>query len=340
MGKGNPESRIMLVGEAPGAEEERSGEVFSGPAGKLLDKLLERASLSRETVYITNAAKCRPPENRTPERWETKTCAEHYLSAEIEAINPTHILLLGNAALTAVAKKSGITKHRGVRLDVNGLPRTITVMAAFHPAYALRNPGVYPTLQEDVRRFARAIKGEFQVVPVRKRYVATVAGLKHVIKTLEEAPTGTAVSYDVENRYRPWDPDWSIQCLGISIDGQTSYVIPLYHPESPFRRKWTQLLAHLRGPLTRPDLKLIAQNGKHDNVQLAGAGLFLEHKFDIMLAAHLLDENRPKNLGFLSQTYLGADVYKGSVDLKPEKILHEPIRRLCSYNGEDVGYTH
>ncbi|HEY7417924.1 MAG TPA: DNA polymerase [Ktedonobacteraceae bacterium] len=340
MGKGDPASRVMLVGEAPGREEERSGKVFSGAAGQLLDKCLERAGLSPSELYITNAVKCRPPDNRTPERIEAKICASEYLTAEIEEVRPTHILLLGNAALQAVARKSGITKHRGVRLEIKGHPKSRTIMAAFHPAYALRNPGVHPTLQEDIRRFARAIKGEFQVVPVAKKYVGTVDGLRKVIALLESAPPGSVVSYDVENRYRPWDKDWSIQCLGVSLDGHTSYVIPLYHPDSPFGKKWKSVLAHLRHALIRPDIKLVAQNGKHDNVQLAGAGIFLEHRFDVMLAAHLLDENRPKNLGFLSQTYLGADVYKGGLDLKPEQILKVPIKDLCAYNGEDVGYTH
>jgi len=212
-------------------------------------------------------------------------------------------------------------------------------MAAFHPAYALRNPGVHPVFQEDIRRFARALKGEFQVVPVQAKFVATIKGVRRVIQLLEEAPSGTVVSYDVENRNRPWDPDWSIQCLGLSIDGQVAYVIPLFHPQSPFRKIWKALLLHLREVLTRPDFILTAQNGKHDNVQLAGAGIFLEHHFDVMIAAHLIDENRPKNLGFLSQTYLGADVYKGSLDLNPDKILKAPLKQLCAYNGTDVGYT-
>jgi DNA polymerase-1 len=126
----------------------------------------------------------------------------------------------------------------------------------------------------------------------------------------------------------------------LSLDGITSYVIPLYHPESPFRKQWKLVLDKLRPLLTRRDLKFVAQNGKHDNVQLAGAGVFMEHTFDLLIAAHLIDENRPKNLGFLSQTYLGADSYKGEVELKPEKILHVPLRDLCSYNGTDVGYSH
>ncbi len=339
MGSGKPASRVMIVGEAPGGNEEKTGVVFSGAAGKLLNKCLERAGLDRNELYVTNAVKCRPPENRKPERFEAKVCSETYLTREFEEINPTHVLLLGNEALTAVARKSGITKQRGVRLDIKGQPRDRTIMATFHPAYALRNPGIHPTLQEDIRRFARAIKGEFQVVPVRKKYVSTVEGVRGVIRLLQSAPPRTVVAYDVENRYVPWHPDWSIQCLGISLDGKTSYVIPLYHPDSPFRKSWKKLLLHLRAALTRKDLIFVGQNAKHDNVQLAGVGIFMEHNFDVMLASHLIDENRPKNLGFLSQTYLGADVYKGMVELKPEKILNEPIKLLCAYNGEDVGYT-
>ena len=339
MGNGNPKSRIMIIGEAPGANEEKTGKIFSGLAGQELDKMLTRAGLKREEIYVTNVVKCRPPDNATPDRRDAKTCADVFITRELEEVDPTHVLLLGNSALTAVAKKSGITKHRGVRLDISGQPASRTIMAAFHPAYALRNPGVYPTLQEDIRRFARAIQGKFQVVPVQTYMVKSVKGFRSVLKLLERAPAGTVVSYDVENRYAPWHPDWSIQCLGISIDGENAYVIPLFHPQSPLRKVWKQLLLHLRQTLQRDDFILVGQNAKHDNVQLAGAGIFLEHHFDLMLAAHLIEENRPKGLGFLTQTYLGADVYKGNVDLKPEKILQSNLRELCEYNGNDVGYS-
>lgn len=156
---------------------------------------------------------------------------------------------------------------------------------------------------------------------------------------LDALPSGTAVAYDVENRHAPWQLDWAIVCLGISWDGETTYVVPLAHPESPFNKNWRKVLRYLKPALERHDLKLVGQNAKHDNLQLAGASVFLEHRFDIMLAAHLLDENRPKNLGFLSQSILGADEYKGMVETKPEKIMGEPIRKLALYNGNDVGYT-
>jgi DNA polymerase-1 len=254
-------------------------------------------------------------------------------------VDPTHILLLGNHALKGVARRSGITKHRGVRLAVKGLEDR-TVMAAFHPAYALRNPGVHPIFREDVKRFARAINGELRVTPVRKKGCSTVEGVRKLRAALLSLPPGTVVSYDYENRLKPWDRDWSATCLGVSWDGTTSYVVPLFHPESPFKANWRKVLRYLKPALERRDLKWVAQNGKHDNIQGGGVGIWMEHRFDLMLATHLVDENRPKGLKFLSQTYLGADEYKGDLDLKPEQILKIPLKELMVYNGNDVGYTH
>jgi uracil-DNA glycosylase family 4 len=341
MGSGDPKSRIMLIGEAPGENEATTGRVFSGRAGQLLDLRLREAGLDREGVYVTNVVKCRPPDNARPERVNQEAC-RIYLEREVREVRPRFILLMGNAALQVVARKSGITTKRGVRLDIKDpVYAGAEVMATIHPAYVLRNPGQGSVFAEDIRRFARLIRGQFQVVPIQRKYVGTVAGLRHVIRLLHDAPAGTAVAYDVENRGRPWDTEgWDIVCLGISLDGITSYVIPLSHPQSPFKKTWKQLLKHLKSGLEREDLKFVGQNAKHDNIQLAGAQVFMKHKFDIMLAAHLLDENRPKNLGFLSQALLGADVYKGTVELKPERIMKEPLRKICTYNATDVGYTH
>lgn len=340
-GRGEIESRIMVIGEAPGEGEDESGKVFSGRAGQVLDRKLADAGLDPEGLYVTNVVKCRPPGNRSTERSEWAACAG-YLDAEVGAIQPSHVLLLGNTALQRVCRTSGITSptKRGVQLHPKDpVFRGIFVMATVHPSYVLRNPGQDTVFSEDVRRFARATRGELQANTVVKKYISTVSQLRALIKRMESLPAKAVVSYDVENRYRPWHPDWSIQCIGLSWDGKTSFVVPLYHPESPFRKKWLAVLRALKPVLERKDLIYVAQNGKHDNVQLAGAKVFMEHQFDIMLAAHLLDENRPKNLGYLSQAYLGADQYKGSVDLKPEKILQSDLKEMSIYNGNDVGYT-
>lgn len=338
MGRGNPDADIMILGEAPGGNEEITGKVFSGAAGQILDRALETAGISQSDVYISNVVKCRPPDNRPPEPREIKACAE-YLEREFERVDPGHVLLLGNHALKAVARRSGITKHRGVRLSVRGHEQR-NIMAAFHPAYALRNPGVHPTFIEDVRRFARAISGDLKVETVRTKNCGTVDAVKKLRAALLKLPPGTVVSYDFENRNKPWDKDWSATCIGFSWSGHTSYVVPLYHPQSPFKSEWLRVLRYLKPAMERDDLKWVAQNGKHDNIQAGGAGIWMEHRFDLMLATHLVDENRTKGLKFLSQTYLGADEYKGDLDLKPNQILKTNLRQLMEYNGNDVGYTH
>ena len=340
MGRGSADAKILILGEAPGGNEERTGKVFSGAAGKLLDEALAAAGIPQESVYISNVVKCRPPENRRPGRAEWEACAR-YLRREIRALHPDHVLLLGNTALEAVWGRSGITKHRGVRLpESKRFPelRGTSLMASIHPAYCLRNPGQTPLFFEDVKRFSRLAAGTLEVQEVRARFAATEGAVQYVAQRIKQAEV---VAYDVENRYSPWHPDWKILCLGVSITPDEAFVIPLWHPDSVFRKKWKRILRKYIAPAFKyTTAKLIAQNGKHDNVQLAGADVYVEHHFDIMLAAHLLDENRPKNLGFLAQTLLGADVYKGMLDLKPDKIAQVDLRQLCTYNAHDCGYTH
>lgn len=337
MGRGNPKSRIMILGEAPGEREAETGKVFSGRAGQLLDLHLRESGLAESEPYISNVVKCRPPDNRSPDRDEWEACA-YYLGQEVEACDPSHLLLLGNTALQVVCGKRGITKYRGIRLDAKHLDlRRTEVMATIHPAYVLRNPGQGAVFAEDIKRFKRLVDGKFSAVPVKKVLVRTTEGLKQLKRMLMEADE---ISYDVENHGKPWEKDWYITCLGVSMDGETGYVVPLYHPQSPWKRNWIKILRYLKPAFERKDCKYDAQNGKHDNVELAGAGVFVDHTFDIMLASHLLDENRPKNLGFLSQTLLGADVYKGTVSLKEDGGYAEDIRDLAIYNGNDVGYTY
>lgn len=334
-GSGDPESNVMLIGMAPGEREAETGRVFSGRAGKLLDLKLREAGLDREGIYVTNVVKCRPPDNRPIARLEWEACRK-YLERECRAVDPTHVLLMGNAALQCVARKSGITKQRGLRLSLKDpLWSSRTVMATIHPAYVLRNPGQDSVFSEDVKRFARAIRGEFQTAPVHTKLINTTDALRALRRKLLTCET---FAYDVESRGYPWQDDWAIVCLGISFDGRTTYVVPLYHPESPFRGRWRDVLRYLRPGLERGRVRRVAQNGKFDNGQLAGARVFMEHSFDIMLAAHLLDENRPKNLGFLSQSIIGADEYKGMVDTR--KLMEQPMRKIAVYNGYDTGYTH
>ena len=134
---GVPNNKIVLIGEAPGFNEDQTGEPFVGRAGQLLDKILESVGFSRkENIYICNTIKCRPPENRDPLPEEKKACRA-YLDKQLEILQPKIILLCGKVALTSFLEtKEGITKLRGRWF--NG-PNGAKMMPIFHPSYLLRN---------------------------------------------------------------------------------------------------------------------------------------------------------------------------------------------------------
>jgi DNA polymerase len=146
-GEGNPHARLMLVGEGPGATEDATGRPFVGQAGKLLDGILQAIDVPRETVYITNIVKCRPPQNRKPLPDEIAACIP-YLHRQLELIRPKVILALGGTACEAML---GVRKSLGeLRSKVhtfNGIPLVVT----YHPAALLRNPNWKKPTWDDVR---------------------------------------------------------------------------------------------------------------------------------------------------------------------------------------------
>ena len=134
-GDGNPHSRLLFIGEGPGADEDDQGLPFVGRAGQLLTQILGAVGIDRKDVYITNIVKCRPPENRVPTPEEMMICDQH-LQTQILLINPALIVLLGNTPARWILKTSeGITKIRGKWFEWHGIP----VMPMFHPSYLLRN---------------------------------------------------------------------------------------------------------------------------------------------------------------------------------------------------------
>lgn len=145
-GNGNPNAEIMLVAEAPGFYEDKSGIVFQGKSGDLLDKILSVCGFSREEhIYISNIVKCRPPDNRKPSNVEISACLP-YLYRQIELVNPKIIILLGATALTGLIGSSArITQARGLWINWNGR----MVMPTYHPSALLRNPSLKRPVWED-----------------------------------------------------------------------------------------------------------------------------------------------------------------------------------------------
>jgi uracil-DNA glycosylase family 4 len=146
-GQGNPEARLMFVGEAPGYEEDVQGLAFVGKAGQLLTRIIEAIGLLREDVFIANVIKCRPPDNRNPEPDEILAC-QPFLERQIQAIRPRVIVGLGKFAGQWLLKTAEpISRLRGRLGEYEG----IRVMPTYHPAYLLRNPGAKKEVWEDMK---------------------------------------------------------------------------------------------------------------------------------------------------------------------------------------------
>jgi DNA polymerase len=135
--RGNPEAKLMLIGDAPGNNDDSSGKPFTGRAGHLLDKILESVNIDLEKdIYLCNIVKCQPPQNRLPARDEIKSCRP-YIDAQLEFVKPKLILLAGSTAMQAILQvKEPISRVRGKWFNFENGAK---VMAVFHPSYLLRN---------------------------------------------------------------------------------------------------------------------------------------------------------------------------------------------------------
>lgn len=146
-GVGNPQAKILFIGEAPGADEDKQGEPFVGKAGQLLNKIIEACKLKREDVYICNVLRCRPPGNRTPSPVEAANCWE-YLSGQLAIVDPEYIVCWGSvAAQTLLQTTQAIGKMRG-RFLSHGRAK---VLCTYHPSYLLRNPAAKKDVWEDMK---------------------------------------------------------------------------------------------------------------------------------------------------------------------------------------------
>ncbi len=146
-GVGDPNARILFIGEAPGADEDRQGEPFVGRAGQLLTKIIEACQLKREDVYICNILKCRPPGNRNPTQDEADNCRA-FLDQQIQIVNPEYIVCWGSvAAKNLLDSKLPIGRMRGKFLEYDGAK----VLCTYHPSYLLRNPPAKKDVWEDMK---------------------------------------------------------------------------------------------------------------------------------------------------------------------------------------------
>ena len=183
-GEGPSNSRIMFIGEGPGFHEDQQGRPFVGAAGKFLEELLGNAGLERNDVFITNVVKCRPPGNRDPQEDELTACA-NYLDRQIEIINPEVIVTLGRFSMAKFFGNVKISQIHGQARMINGR----LIVAMFHPAAALHQPGLKSTLISDFTKLPGFLKNI-----TKKDYEMQKESLEHKISDKIDPPQPSQLS--------------------------------------------------------------------------------------------------------------------------------------------------
>lgn len=334
VGKGVPE--ILVIGEAPGRQEDASGRPFIGDSGRLIRDELYKAGFTN--YIITNVVKCRPPDNRDPKPEEIKAC-RIYLDQEIRSLGLKYVLTLGRFSSKSVLKKSKITLDHGNLVKMSGF----VGMPAYHPAYTLRDPSKLPALQHDLRRLRKYIDGELEEDKEPRWRLVTSKTLQVFFDQFTAAPE---FSYDTETTgLFPFDHKGKVRCLSLGL-GKTTWVLPLDMPGSPLEGR-PDLIKELLEELVRiakdTDKLAIAQNGKFDqHWTMECYETQFELHFDTMIASHVLDENVDHDLKSMSRSELDAPEYDIPLKEKKGEFLHIPEKRAAylKYSAFDGAYTY
>lgn len=335
-GRGPLNAKVVLVGEAPGREEDIAGKPFVGKAGKLLTSILDHFGVKEEEVYITNAVRCKPPENRQPSPLEIQACKK-YLTHEIERIKPEKIICLGSTALKSVhGSRDTLTKARTRTYQIWGS----TVYVTYHPAAVFRNPYWLKLIYED---FANVFG------PPKKIQLGTYEKVSplQAQELFEEVAQEGVVALDIEtNGLNCYAQDPKIWTIGLSTKANHAYVIPIHHKEGNNPDPEGTLQALDRYLLRNKNVTIVGHNIKFDLRWLLVFGAKIQARvFDTMIAFHLLDENYPnKGLKHLAQKYVEMPFYDENIQAmrKKRKEFADqqfPLDEMIKYNGADCDAT-
>lgn len=340
-----PKSDVMIVGEAPGQEEERTGEPFRGKAGQKLTILLEAEGFDRDDIFICNAVSCRPPGNRTPSKKEINTC-KRWLDYQISVVKPKFVLLLGNVPLQSVTGKKGITKARGKPFEKDG----IVYLPTFHPAACLYEPAIETIIAKDIKLFNEIV--EFGGIPEERdlsyRTVSTKKDVDEMLRDLKGY-----VSFDVEtNQLYPWQhavyseetKKWEMGqkpkliSLGFGTS-TTQWILPVNHPQSPW--SWSEIediIERIDDRVRRDLVSWVTHNGKFDMLWMrVHLGVEWLIDFDTMLAHYIWDENDFHGLKEVSMKYLGAPNW--DIDKTTKQGATGNWQKHAKYLAHDIYYT-
>jgi len=255
------------------------------------------------------------------------------MESELAEVKPKYVLALGAVASKAMAKKPRITEAHGQLVEMPGY----TVMPAFHPAYALRDPSKLAPLQHDLERLSQIMQGKKLESEIEWRIV----NVKTFGRFIEDLRDCEEFAFDTETQgLFPYAGGKFIRCIGIAV-AERAWLLPLEMPDSPLcgkpdaQRRILQVIYSIL-----KDKSAIAQNGKFDNTWLwINFGIRFRLSFDVMLASHTLDENEPHDLKYLARSYLGVAEYDISTKWKKDIWFMPDPMQGYEYCAKDAAYT-
>lgn len=338
-GVGCSSARLMVVGEAPGKHEDEKGYPFAGPTGNLLDQALESAGTDRNSCYLTNVCKVRPPHNKLDELHLIGHKLEDFIPQlwdEIVNINPNCILALGNTALQTLTQFKGIEKYRGSILQCKTGHK---VVAAMHPAALLPHDGAmaamrqwkeFAWLKNDVKRaFEQSFFKEYRP-PVRSLHIA--ANSAEVMRFLERYQSCDRATVDVET-YKTYP-----QCIGIAFNDWEAMSIPLFNEDLIPDHDYAYIWKFLTEFFCDTKIKLMAQNAKFDEKRCRQLGMkWHDCWFDMGMGWHILFPEFPKKLEFISSVITEEPYYKDEgTEFNKGRGKDQNFKQWLLYNAKDA----
>lgn len=319
---GPPHAKIMIVGEAPGRDEDRLGRPFVGSAGKLLDRMLEEAGIERTDCYITNVMEIRPHNNDFGDFYEDSGRKKlkqvlidgiKRLKEEVYGVNPNVVIVLGNEALKALVKLTGITKYRGSVLrswfdDEESCP-PFKIVPTIHPAAIMRQWEHRPLVVLDLKR-AKEESETSEHTPVHRNWEKIETLLELGLAVDSYLAYAKYIAFDIETMNK------QITCIGFARDGKNSFTVPIHMHEKSFWSTEEELVVWREiQRLLQSDIPKITQNGNYDMYYLKqNVGIEVRNTWmDTMNAFHCLYPELPKGLATLCSIYTKEPYYKDMI---------------------------
>lgn len=343
---------VMVIGSRPSMEAEMEGDLLEGPDVKLLKGVMSNYGIT--DWYYTNLVKCRYEVDEPDEEW-VKACKKNLLT-EILYYRPRIIITLGNTVLKALTRHSGIGTWRGQEINYLIERDRALIIPTYSPSAVLRSPKYSHVFESDIAKACKLVKGEEKEYKPVVKIVNTTTALKEFISHMNDRINipGNWGALDLETTtFDYWRPETGVMCMGICVDDNITWSIPLDHPKSPWRNQIPKLMSYI-GKFLDPDngFYYSGNNFKYDQKWMhKKLGTNVNFKRDNMLMSYASDENIPHGLKYQAQVWCNAGNYdkgmvwpkfdpvKDNIKTVVKKYHQMDLNKLMKYNALDAYYS-